>query len=79
MASRLAPFVGGVAARRALRELAHANGFDYTDEVQAAKVIMLCGPNWHGVLNLRGPQRAAFDSYIDNSIAKARQAGSRFA
>jgi GNAT superfamily N-acetyltransferase len=70
--SRMASLLGS-RATPLVREIAHNNDIDYRAPVAAAKALMLCGPPWDGFLRLRGPQRAAFDAYLQSRLKAVRR------
>jgi hypothetical protein len=49
------------------------NDIDFAAQISAARAIMLCGPDWHGVMPLHGPQRTQFELYLQSRLSIVRQ------
>jgi hypothetical protein len=57
-------------------DAARANRVALTDQIPIGKAIMICGPQWWGRLDLRGPGRTAFEIHARTRLAAiARRVG----
>jgi hypothetical protein len=58
--------------RPRITRIAGENGLRLDQEVDLARALMLCGPQWWGALELQGPGRVAFEAYAEAKIRGGR-------
>jgi hypothetical protein len=54
--------------RLRITRIAGENGLEMDEEIDLARALMLCGPQWYGTLELQGPGRVAFEAYAEAKI-----------
>ena len=57
------------------RKIAAANDLPLERRIELGRAVMITGPAWFGRLDLRGPERAAFNAYAAAKIARIKEQG----
>jgi len=58
--------------RLRITRIAGENGVHLDQEIDLARALMICGPQWWGALELQGPGRVAFEAYAEAKIRGGR-------
>jgi GNAT superfamily N-acetyltransferase len=53
-----------------IEQIAAANGLRLTQRIELGRAVMITGPAWFGRLDLKGPERAAFNAYAAAKITR---------
>lgn len=58
-----------------IEKIAAANDLPLDRRIELGRAVMITGPAWFGRLDLRGPERAAFNAYAAGKIARIKEKG----